>query len=196
MNPGPQPHERASVRSRDLLKQCDGLLRLLCRRRLRTLKLRQANIADVARRFDIDRYTAVGGTAALACVLALMHWRGCSVPNFLLRPPLHPPTGLVRWLSAFSVVDQVDSGQLLLEQLALEEARIFEHAFAIVRTMQRMKGRRARQFIVLLPALLTVPEEPKIAQRDSVTTFRPRKFNDLSRAPPPTTLFLLLLARE
>ena len=156
--PVPAPRERAGVSSRGLLKQCEGLLHVLCGRRLRTLKLRQANVADVVHRFDIDRYRAVGGTAALAYVLALMHWRGCSLPNFLLRPPMHPPTGLVRWLSAFSVVDQVDSGQLLLEQLVLEEARIFEHAFAIVRTMQRMKGRGARKSIVLLPELLTLPE--------------------------------------
>lgn len=182
--PRPEPRERASVSSRGLLKQCEGLLRALCRHRLRTLALRQANIAGVARRFDIDRYATVGGTAALAYVLALMHWRGCSVPNFLLRPPLHPPTGLVRWLSAFSVVDQVDSGQLLLEQLAREEARIFEHAFAIVRMMQRMKGRRARQSVVLLPELLAVPGEWEIIQRDSVTTVKRRKFNNLWRAPP------------
>jgi hypothetical protein len=182
--PGLQPRERASASSSGLLRQCEGLLRVLCRHRLRTLKLRQANIANVARRFDIDRYTADGGTAALAYVLALMHWRGCSLPNFLLRPPLHPPTALVRWLSAFSVVDQVDNGQLLLEQLVREEARIFEHAFAIVRTMQRMKGRRARQSIVLLPELLTVLDEPKITQRDSITTLGARKINDLSRALP------------
>src|SRR5438046_758426 len=80
--PWPEPRERASVSSRGLLKQCEGLLRVLCRHRRRTLALRRANIADVARRFDIDRYTAVGGTAALAYVLALMHWRGCSLPNF------------------------------------------------------------------------------------------------------------------
>ena len=183
--PGPQPRERASAGSIGLLEQCEGLLSVLCRHRLRTLELRQANIADVARRFDVKRYTTAGSTAALAYVLALMHWRGCSLPNFLLRPPLHPPTALVRWLSAFSVVDQVDSGQLLLEQLVREEARVFKHAFAIVRAMQRMKGRRARQSIVLLPELLRVPEEPKITQRDSVTTFGGRKFNHLSRAPPP-----------
>lgn len=104
--PRPEPRERASVSSRGLLKQCEGLLRALCRHRFRTLALRQANIAGVARRFEVDRYAAVGDTAALAYVLALMHWRGCSVPNFLLRPPLHPPTGLVRWLSAYSVVDE------------------------------------------------------------------------------------------
>jgi hypothetical protein len=166
--PGPQPRERTSLSPRDLLKQCEGLLRVLCRHRLRTLQLRQANIANVARRFDIDRYTAVGGTAALAYVLALMHWRGCSLPNFLLRPPLHPSTALVRWLSTFSVVDQVDSGQLLLEQLVREEARIFEHAFAIVQTMQRMKSRRARQSIVLLPELLTGLEEPKITKETAL----------------------------
>jgi hypothetical protein len=181
--PEPEPGERASVSSRCLLKQCEGLLRALCRHRLRTLALRQANIAGVARLFDIDRYAAVGDAAALAYVLALMHWRGCSMPNFLLRPPLHPPTGLVRWLSTFSVVDQVDSGQLLLEQLAREEARIFEHAFAIVRMMQRMKRRKARHSIALLPELLAVPQEREITQRDSVTTVERRKFNDLWRAP-------------
>lgn len=145
-------------------------MRVLCRHRLRTLGLRQANIAGVARRFDIDRYAALGDTTALAYVLASMHWRGCSLPNPLFGRPLHPPTGLVRWLSGFSVVDQVDSGQLLLEQLALEEARIFEHALGIVRTMQRMMRQGARQSVSLLPELLAAPEEQELTQRDSVTT--------------------------
>ena len=114
--------------------------------------------------------TAVGVTAALAYVLALMHWRGCSLPNFLFGRAQHPPTGLVRWLSRFSVVDQVDSGQLLLEQLALEEARIFEHALGIVRTMQRMRRQGARQSVALLPELWATPEEREITQRDSITT--------------------------
>jgi hypothetical protein len=108
------------------------LLRVLRRHRLRALGLRQSNVADVARRFDMDHYGAVGTPDALAYVMSLMHWLGCSLPGFLLRRPLHPPTGLVRWLSTFSVVDQVDNGQLLLEQLVLEEARIFAQALVIV----------------------------------------------------------------
>jgi hypothetical protein len=158
--PPPEPRERANVSSRGLLKQCEGLLRSLCRHRLRALGLRQSNVADVARRFDMDHYRAVGTADALAYVMALMHWRGCSIPGFLLRPPLHPPTGLVRWLSTFSVVDQVDSGQLLLEQLVLEEARFFEHAAAIVRAMQRMKSARSAPAVVLLPELLAAAHPP------------------------------------
>ncbi len=159
--PPPKPRERADVSSRDLLKRCEGLLRSLVRRRLRTLGLRQADIAGVVGSFDVRRYAAQGKAAALAYMLALMHWRGCSLPTFLMRPPLHPPTGLVRWVSTFSVVDQVDNGQLLLEQLVREEARVFEHAQAIVRSMQRMRSPRARHFAVLLPELLTTPDRHK-----------------------------------
>lgn len=135
----------------------------------------------------MDHYGAVGTADALAYVMALMHWRGCSIPSFLLRRPQHPPTGLVRWLSSFSVVDQVDNGQLLLEQLVLEEARVFEHATAIVRAMQRMKSARSPPAVVLLPELLAVPcapEASKITRGGNITTFVRRKFKDLALLRP------------
>lgn len=168
--PRPNPCERAKVSSRGLLKQCEGLLRVLCRHRRGALGLRQSDIADVARRFDVRRCAVCGDSAALAYVLALMHWRGYSMPCFLCRPPLHPPTGLVRWLSTFSVVDQVDDTRLLLEQLVREEARHFAHALAIVRKMQRMKRSHSHRPVVLLPELLTT-ERLKMPQGDRITTF-------------------------
>jgi hypothetical protein len=135
----------------------------------------------------MDHYGAVGTPDALAYVMALMHWRGCSIPGFLLRRPLHPPTGLVRWLSSFSVIDQVDNGQLLLEQLVLEEARIFAHSLAIVRTMQRMKSARSPPVVVLLPELLSAPgasEASKMTRGGNITTFARRKFKDLALPRP------------
>ena len=78
--PPPVARERTNVSSCGLLKQCEGLLRILCRHRLRALGLRQPNVAGVARRFDMDHYGAVGTPDALAYVMALMHWRGCSIP--------------------------------------------------------------------------------------------------------------------
>jgi len=171
--PAPEPRERASVGCRGLLNQCESLLRVLCRHRLRVLGLRQSNVVDIAHRFDMRRFASIGSADALAYVMALMHWRGCSNPAFLLRPPLHPSTGVVRWHSTFSVVDQVDNGQLLLEQLALEEARVFAHALAIVRTMQRIGSGRSPAAALLLPELLTVSDNQcgsRMPQWDTITT--------------------------
>lgn len=49
-----------------------------------------------------------------------MFWRGCRHPGALREAPLHPATGLVRWLSTFSVVQQHNDERAVL--LALVEA--------------------------------------------------------------------------
>lgn len=130
----------------------------------------------------MKRHTAVGGVDALAYVLALMHWRGCSVPAFLLQPPLHPSTGLIRWLSTFTVMEQVDSGLQVFDLLVLEEARIFEHAAALIHAMDRMIARRSRRCIVLLPELLHIDRGPENMQNVSVTTFLPIRLKHLAAA--------------
>jgi len=118
----------------------------------------------VARSYDVRRFDARGTTSALAFVLASMYWRGCSRPSFLFVPPMHPPTGLVRWLATFSVVEQVDHGRQLLDLLALEEGRVFSHAHALIERMQRASAKHSPRGILLLPELL-LPQPRSIHAR-------------------------------
>lgn len=148
---------RSSTSSYGLLQRCETLLLSLTRARLRTLGLKQSDLVHIAERFDVQRFAVAadsGQMRALAYVLATMYWRGCSVPEFLFNAPLHPSTGLVRWLSGFTVMDQVDRGQQLFDLLVHEEARIFAHALALVERMRRMSCKRGHAGILLLPELL------------------------------------------
>ena len=121
-----------------MLRQCEPLLRQLLRRRRRALGLSRGELTRLASGFDSNnlRTSRASSASALAFVLASMHWCGCSHPRSLFMAPLHPPTGLVRWLTNFSVQDQVDQRQQLLERLALEEQRIDRFANALAVQLQ------------------------------------------------------------
>ena len=73
-----------------------------------------------------------------------------------LRPPTRRHSGLVRWLSTFTVMDQVEHGEQVFELLALEEDRVFRHTTALVQGMQRRAARHSEQRIPLLPELMNV----------------------------------------
>jgi hypothetical protein len=96
-------------------------------------------------------------TAARAFVLVSMYWNGCRHPLALFAQPLQPPTGLVRWLSSFTVQDQVDHGRLLMARLAEEEQRMFVFALRLTERIDAMTANRARGF-ALLPELLRLAE--------------------------------------
>jgi hypothetical protein len=144
----------------------------MLRRRREALGLRRGELVHVASAFDGNTLRApVRSVAVNAFVLASMYWCGCSHPLTLFAAPLHPPTGLVRWLTGFSVQDQVEHGRLLLVQLALEEQRVFEFALRLTTRMDAMTVTRDRG-LVLLPELLKIAKRPDINQRDGFTTFR------------------------
>ncbi|MDO9095396.1 MAG: hypothetical protein Q8R98_03765 [Rubrivivax sp.] len=173
----PQPlpplvaERRTSVGCRNLLAQCEALLRQLLRRRRDTQGLLRSDLVHVAAEFDGNTLRApVRSVAANAFLLASMYWDGCRHPLSLFAAPLHPPTGLVRWLTGFSVHKQVEHGRLLLMQLAQEEQRMFEFALRLMTRIDAMTVNRDRG-LVLLPELLKIAEEPNIGQRDSFTTF-------------------------
>ena len=164
--PGIQRLERTNTSPHDLLQRCEALLRQLLRHRQRELGIKRRAIAQVAQSFSLHRCEAGGLTDALAFVLSAMYWRGCSVPSFLKAAPMHPATGLVRWLASFSVIDQVDCGRQLFDLLALEEARIFCHAHELVSRLHRMAAKHSRGAIALLPELL-LPELSSIPKNGS-----------------------------
>ncbi len=167
---------RAHASARTLLKQCEALLRQLLLRRRRAMGLSSGEIRRLANQFDSDSLcTAPACSApALAFVLASMYWSGCSHPRSLFMPPLHPLTGLVRWLTRFCVQDQVDQGQQLLERLVLEVHRIDCFASALMLQIQTTAARRGRG-AVLLPDLLRVAESVDLKEGGSITTLRDGK---------------------
>ena len=182
---------RSSTSSHGLLQRCETLLRSLAKARLRTLGLRQGDLARIAERFDVQRFTAAatsGRVQALAHLLATMYWRGCSMPAFVLSSPMHPSTGLVRWLSGFTVMDQVDRGRQLFDLLVHEETRIYAHALAIVEQMQRMSCRRGQTGILMLPELLRPDLSLKLKSHDDYhfrnTNQRLRQALDLRGTSP------------
>lgn len=69
------------------------------------------------------------------------------------------------WRRIFTILEPIctilELQQLLLEQLVLQEAHVFEHALAIIRTMQRMKRSRSPPLVALLPELLSAPGAPQ-----------------------------------
>jgi hypothetical protein len=149
---------------RQLLAQCEGLLRQLLRRRRETQGLPRSDLVHVATEFDgMTLRAPVRSVAANAFVLASMYWDGCRHPLSLFAAPLHPPTGLVRWLTGFSVQDQVEHGRLLLVQLAQEEQRMFEFALRLMTRMDAMTVNRDRG-LVLLPELLKIAQRPNVWQ--------------------------------
>lgn len=154
---------RTSVGCRNLLAQCEALLRQLLRRRRDRLDLSRSELVKVATGFDGNTLrTPSRSLDAHALVLSSMYWDGHRHPLSLFAPPLHPPTGLVRWLLGFTVQDQVDHGQLLLTRLAQEEQRMFEFALRLTTRINAITANRARG-LVLLPELLKVAETPNVS---------------------------------
>ena len=102
-----------------------------------------------------------------------MYWRGCRHPLALNTAQLHPPTALVRWLSRFTVQQQVDHGRQILQALAAEEARVHDLAFQLVPRMLPQRGAASR-WIALLPDLLRAVEP---SQRAVVTCLLPLDYD-------------------
>jgi len=88
-----------------------------------------------------------------------MYWRGCRHPLAVHAAQLHPPTTLVRWLSRFTVQQQVDHGRQILDALVAEKARVHYFALQLVRRMLPQRVAQSRS-VALLPDLLRVVESP------------------------------------
>jgi hypothetical protein len=162
---------RTDACARTVLRKCEALLRQLLRRRRRALGLPHGELRRLADGLDSDslRSAHACSAPALAFVLASMYWCGCRHPRSLFIAPLHPPTGLVRWLTRFCVQEQVDQGQQLFERLVLEEQRIDRFANALMLRIQAMTARHGRG-VVLLPNLLRVAEGADLYEGGSITT--------------------------
>ncbi|MDM0071451.1 hypothetical protein [Variovorax sp. J31P207] len=85
----------------------------------------------------------------VAWLLAAMHWNGCRHPAALRCEPLHPPTGLVRWLSMFEVGRQIEcAGEIQVALVRRMAAVERQSQWLIDEMLRRGSG------VALLPELL------------------------------------------
>lgn len=93
-----------------LLATCEWLLRKRLRQDWALLdNAKRAQVLTLAKRFKTDAPVAASNDLtvdAAAWTLFAMYWCGASHPAALFNKSLHPPTGLVRWISQFHVDQQ------------------------------------------------------------------------------------------
>ena len=93
-----------------LLGTCEWLLRKRLRQDWALLdNAMRAQVLTLAKRFKTDAPVAAANDLtvdAAAWTLFAMYWCGASHPAALFNKSLHPPTGLVRWISQFHVDQQ------------------------------------------------------------------------------------------
>ena len=151
---------RTSSDFRSLLREAESVMKALMRRRRSTQSVHPRTLTALAATFDINRWrlnVGAGQPQTLALLLCTMYWRGCRNPSAINLAPRHPSTGLVRWLSRFSVQEQVDHGRQILDALATEEARVHAFALQLAHRMLPNRGPSLRR-VVLLPDLLRCVE--------------------------------------
>ena len=86
---------------------------------------------------------------AATWLLAAMYWWGCRHPAALDQKPLHPPTGIVRWLAGFDISQQVDRPREVIAMLPESMALIEHRSLQLVATMIAR-----RRVVAMLPELL------------------------------------------
>lgn len=140
--------------SSELLHDTERLARLLLRRSWSRLPRRQRSLLRrEMRAFDPEKpviripQTQINATAWL---LAAMHWNGCRHPGAIWCKPLHPATGVVRWLSGFDVVEQNEHARDIMAQLFARVGWLELQSRRLVKSMRARK----RGSIALLPELL------------------------------------------
>ena len=93
-----------------LLVSCEWLLRKRLRQDWALLRsVRSAQVLALGNRFKRDAPCVEASDLAAdaaAWTLFAMYWCGASHPAALFNKSLHPPTGLVRWISQFHVDQQ------------------------------------------------------------------------------------------
>lgn len=152
---------RTSSDFHTLLQDAEAVVKTLLRRRRRAVEVGPQALVALAQTFDIGRWRLwidPHQRDALALLLCTMYWRGCRLPSSINTAPLHPSTGVVRWLSTFTVRQQADHGRQILGALAAHEARVHEAALQIA---HRLLPKRAvsPRWVVVLPELLRATEK-------------------------------------
>jgi hypothetical protein len=137
----------------NLLGVAEHLMRRCLRQTWSKLPLNQRRaLTEAIRHFDpADPRIALAPehADAAAWILAAMHWCGCRHPAALRCKPLHPPTGLVRWLSGFDGWHQTERPTDIACRLLVQMRRTLRRSRCLVAVMFERAGR-----VVLLPELL------------------------------------------
>ena len=104
---------------------------------------KRAQVLTLAKRFKRDAPVAAANdlTAdAAAWTLFAMYWCGASHPAALFNKSLHPPTGLVRWISQFHVNQQSTQVREIQNQLAHYMGVTRDRCDALVGRMLKRTG--------------------------------------------------------
>jgi hypothetical protein len=154
LSPLKRPQTLASTRSRladepasvefgiNLLAICEWHLRRRMRQQWDTLgRANRGQVLTLINRFA--RSEAVIDSAALTqdaatWTLFAMYWCGASHPAALFQKPLHPPAGLVRWISQFHVVQQATQAREI-------QALFVDHMRATTNQCSLLVGRMAKR---------------------------------------------------
>ena len=133
------------------------LCEVLCKQLLRRWRVHPRDLrhrtATVARSCNLDGAVRAeqGDRMAIAWMMLAMHWRGISHPVGLLSSPLHPPTGLVRWMMTTS---QSVAGDADAVVRALHWTLQVHRSRAVNLAKLLMRGRSRSGRLVLRPQLL------------------------------------------
>jgi hypothetical protein len=142
-----------SPKQRELLRDCERLMRQLLRRSRADLSRSDRQAIQLAtRQFDSRQATIPLDPACVegaVWLLAAMHWWGYQHPGALDREPSHPPTGLVRWLAKFKPSEQTFCPREILAMLPGAMWRAEYRSRVLVDTMIARRG-----VVALLPELL------------------------------------------
>lgn len=134
-------------RGANLLGGCEWLLRRSLREQWTGLcHAERVQVHAVVDRFRWDSpvfEVAKITTSAAAWMLFAMAWCGLSHPASLFQKPLHPPTGLIRWVSRFRVDQQTTQADEIQRRLARDLRVAARQCRLMVRRMAKKTGRVA-----------------------------------------------------
>lgn len=133
---------------RDLLFDCEVLIKALLRRARRSIGARAtAAILRISHSFEPASGTVAAcasDAAVVAWMMAAMRWQGMTHPQSLIVPSLHPPTAVVHWLAHFGVEQQLVRGRAILDLLVMRFHIVAERCRKHIRAVMACARRAGR----------------------------------------------------
>ena len=134
--------------TRDLLFDCEVLIKALLRRARRTIGPHvTAAIQRISHSFEPASGTVAicaSDAAVVAWMMAAMRWQGMTHPQSLIVPSLHPPTAVVHWLAHFGVEQQLVRGRAILDLLVMRFHIVAERCRKHIRAVMACARRAGR----------------------------------------------------
>lgn len=127
-----------------LLATCQWLLRKRLRQDWALLDtVKRAQVLTLAKRFRLEEPVVQAldlAADAAAWTLFAMYWCGASHPAALFNKSLHPPTGMVRWISQFHVNQQSSQVREIQDRFAHHLGVTRDRCDVLVRRMLKRAG--------------------------------------------------------